>query len=159
MRGRKPKPTHLKVIAGNPGKRPLNRHEPKPRLEVPTCPSHLCPAAKAEWKRLARQLLDLGVVSTLDRAVMAAYCQAYGRWVEAERRQKDAPLVIRLPSGVIQQSPFVSIANKQLELMHKFLAELGLSPSSRSRVSARPGAIGHETEDARAWREYRETYG
>lgn len=47
-------------------------------------------------------------------------------------------MVIRLASGVIQQSPWLAIANKQLELMHRFAVELGLSPVSRSRVAVRP---------------------
>ena len=61
MKGRRPKPTHLKVISGNPGKRPLNLHEPKPAPAMPTCPAHLNPSAKEEWKRLARQLYHLGL--------------------------------------------------------------------------------------------------
>jgi P27 family predicted phage terminase small subunit len=80
----------------------------------------------------------LGYISQLDRAALAAYCQAYGRWTEAERMLKETPALIKLPSGYIQPSPWLGIANKQLELMHKFLAELGLSPVSRSRVSKLP---------------------
>ncbi len=79
MRGRKPKPTSLKLIEGNPGKRSLNKGEPRPAIDIPTCPAHLCSAAKAEWKRLAQMLFRLRVISHLDRAVLAAYCQAYGR--------------------------------------------------------------------------------
>jgi P27 family predicted phage terminase small subunit len=138
MRGRKPKPTALKLVEGNPGKRPINSREPKPTLSVPTCPAHLSPTAKAEWKRLARQLHTLGIISQLDRAALAAYCQAYGRWAEAEKRLKETPTLIKLPSGYIQPSPWLAIANKQLELMHKYMGELGLSPASRSRVSAMP---------------------
>jgi P27 family predicted phage terminase small subunit len=138
MRGRKPKPTALKVIHGSPGKRPLNLREPKPGLGIPTCPAHLCPSAKAEWKRLARQLHVLRIITELDRAALAAYCQAYGRWVEAERRLKETPLLIKLPSGYIQPSPWLTIANKQLELMHKYMTDLGLSPASRSRVTTLP---------------------
>ncbi len=141
MRGRKPKPTALKLIEGNPGKRPINKGEPKPRSEIPTCPAHLCPAAKAEWKRLAKMLYHLRIISHLDRAVLAGYCQAYGRWADAERAMKDTPLLIKLPSGYIQPSPWLGIANKQLELMQKFMAELGLSPASRSRVSTYPSLI------------------
>ncbi len=91
----------------------------------------------------------LGIVSQLDRAALAAYCQAYGRWVEAERQLKETPTLIRLPSGYIQPSPWLGIANKQLELMHKFLGELGLSPVSRSRVSKLPslGPKPWETDD------------
>lgn len=138
MRGRKPVPTALRLVAGNPGKRPFNQREPKPRIAIPTCPAHLCPSAKAEWKRLVHMLHALGVISELDRAALAAYCQAYGRWVEAERRLKETPALLRTPAGYVQPSPWLGIANKNLELMHKFMSELGLSPVSRSRVTARP---------------------
>ena len=80
----------------------------------------------------------LGMLSHLDRAVLAAYCQAYGRWTEAERKLKETPMLLKLPSGIIQQSPWLAIANKQLELMSKFMSELGLSPVSRTRVEVKP---------------------
>ncbi len=141
MRGRKPKPTALKLVNGNPGHRPLNTREPKPAHSIPTCPAHLSPTAKAEWKRLAREMHRLGIISQLDRAALAAYCQAYGRWVEAERKLKETPILIKLPSGYIQPSPWLAIANKSQELMLRYLGELGLSPVSRARVSTLP-AIG-----------------
>ena len=135
MRGRKPKPTNLLVISGDGGSGSRAR---KPANSIPTCPAHLNPSAKAEWKRLAQEMHRLGIISQLDRAALAAYCQAYGRWVEAERKLNETPTLIKLPSGYIQPSPWLGIANKQLELMHKFAGELGLSPVSRSRVSKLP---------------------
>ena len=45
MRGRRPNPTRLKLLTGNPGKRPLNPDEPKPQIAVPECPVELGPAA------------------------------------------------------------------------------------------------------------------
>jgi P27 family predicted phage terminase small subunit len=131
-------PTALKMVMGNPGKRPLNHLEPKPRLAIPTCPAHLQPTAKAEWKRLAQQLHHLGVLTELDRSVLAAYCQAYGRWVDAERRLKETPPLLKTPAGYVQPSPWLAISNKSVELMHKFATELGLSPASRSRVTTKP---------------------
>jgi P27 family predicted phage terminase small subunit len=135
MRGRKPTPTALRLVQGNPGNRPLNHNEPEPEAVMPTCPSHLCPSAKAEWRRIGRQMQNLGMISLLDRAVLAGYCQAYGRWVEAERKLHEMPMLLKMPSGYIQHNPWLTIANKQLELMLKFGSELGLSPSTRSRVS------------------------
>jgi P27 family predicted phage terminase small subunit len=135
MRGRKPTPTHLKLLQGDPGKRGFNPAEPNPERCAPTCPSHLCPPAKAEWKRLAAQLAQLRILTELDRAALAAYCQAYGRWVEAERKLCETPMLLKLPSGYVQQNPWLTIANKQMELMHKYLSEFGLSPVSRSRVT------------------------
>lgn len=134
MRGRKPKPTALKMILGNPGRRRLNKREPVPERDLPTCPSHLLPTAKAEWKRVVHQLFVLGVISRLDRAALAAYCQAYARWVEAERKLLETPVILKMPSGYIQQNPWLIIATKHMELMQKFAAELGMTPSSRSRV-------------------------
>ncbi len=135
MRGRKPKPTRLKVIEGNPGHRPINGREPKPPASQPSCPAHLSPTAKAEWKRLARTLNKIGILTQVDRAALAAYCQSYGRWVEAEKKLTETPVILKTPAGYVQPSPWLAIANKQLELMAKYMAELGLTPSARSRLA------------------------
>jgi P27 family predicted phage terminase small subunit len=137
VRGRKPRP-NLRLISNSD--EVLNDGRPLAD-SLPTCPAHLSPTAKAEWKRLARELHRLGIVSQLDRAALAAYCQAYGRWVEAERVLKETPPLIKLPSGYIQPSPWLGISNKQLELMQRFMSELGLSPVSRSRVQILPSLI------------------
>lgn len=135
MRGRKPTPTSLKLLHGNPGHRPIRGGEPKPPASQPTCPAHLSPTAKAEWKRLAQSLNAIGLLTQADRAAFAAYCQAYGRWVEAERKLAETPVILKTPAGYVQASPWLAIANKQLELMAKFMAEIGLTPSARSRLS------------------------
>lgn len=41
QRGRKPKPTAVKQLEGNPGKRQLNANEPKPAARAPSCPKGL----------------------------------------------------------------------------------------------------------------------
>lgn len=138
MRGRKPTPTSIKKLTGNPGRRPFNPDEPRPVRGAPTCPAHLSPTAKSEWKRLASQLVALGMLSALDRAVLAAYCQTYGRWVEAERKLAETPALIKLQTGYVQQNPWLAVSNKQLELMHRLMTEMGLTPVSRSRVNAKP---------------------
>ena len=80
-RGRKPKPTHLKVVTGNPGKRQVNENEPQPDLSIPVSPPHLSDEAKVEWGRVCDQLYRLKLLSDTDRASLAANAQAYGRWV------------------------------------------------------------------------------
>jgi P27 family predicted phage terminase small subunit len=135
MRGRKPKPTALKRLEGNPGKRPIRGDEPQPPRSQPSCPGHLSPAARAEWARLAQSLNGIGLLTQVDRAALAAYCQAYGRWVEAERKLKETPVLLKTPAGYVQQSPWLTVSNKQMELMAKYMAELGLTPSSRRRLA------------------------
>ena len=137
--GRKPKPTNIKILEGNPGKRPLNEYEPKPLKKAPPCPKWLEPEAKKEWRRLAKTLEAMGVLTDADMAAFAGYCQAYARWKEAEERITDRGLVIRTPSGYPQQVPYISIAQQYLKLMQQFAEQFGLTPAARSRIIAGSG--------------------
>ena len=142
MRGRIPKPTAVRHAEGNPGKRGFNAAEPVLPDGMPDCPPHLEGEARTEWVRIAAPLHDAGVLTTADRAALAAYCQAWSRWVEAEEKLKSTPILMKTPSGYIQQNPWLGIANKQMELMGRYMAELGITPASRSRVIAVAGPRG-----------------
>jgi phage terminase small subunit len=112
MPGRKPKPTAMRRAEGNPGKRGYNAAEPLPPDALPDCPPHLGVEARAEWDRLAETLWRMGVVTMVDRAALAAYCQSWGRWVEAEEKLRATPMLLKTATGYVQQSPWLSIANK-----------------------------------------------
>ena len=133
--GRKPKPTALKQLEGNPGKRPLNIAEPHPDAVSPDAPAHLDEVALAEWNRLAPEMHTKGVLTGWDRAAFAGYCVAYSRWVKACAELSKTSLTITTEKGNVIQHPIVGVANKAQELMLRFLTEFGLTPSSRSRVS------------------------
>ena len=66
MAGRKPKPTALKKLEGNPGKRKLNTKEPVPEKGMPDCPKWLLSEAKVEWNRLCKKLSEMGVLTEID---------------------------------------------------------------------------------------------
>ena len=70
MAGRKPKPTALKKLEGNPGKRKLNTKEPIPAKGMPNCPEWLLPEAKKEWERLADLMNQMGVLTEVDMAAI-----------------------------------------------------------------------------------------
>ena len=123
-RGRKPKPTALKVLEGNPGKRPLNDHEPIPPKGELKCPSWLLPEAKKEWKRLASSLEAMGVLTMADLTAFAGYCQAYARWKEAEEFITQHGSIFKTPSGYVQQVPQVSIAQQNLKIIAVVLFRL-----------------------------------
>ena len=135
-RGRKPKPTAVKVLEGNPGKRPLNMYEPVPEKKAPECPSWLNDEAKEEWDRLADKMVNLGTLTEMDMAAFAGYCQSYARWKEAEEFIEKHVTIVKTPSGYWQQVPQVSIAQTNLKVMLKFCSEFGLTPSFRSRMIA-----------------------
>jgi P27 family predicted phage terminase small subunit len=138
MPGRRPKPTALKALEGNPGKRPLNRSEPKPS-GIPKCPSHLDKEAKREWRRISAELIALGLLTSVDRAALAAYCAAYSRWVAAETNVQKHGTVIKSPkSGYPIQNPYLGVANRALDQIRQFAIEFGLTPASRSRLHVDP---------------------
>ena len=140
MKGRKPTPTTLKVLAGNPGKRPLNEREPAAPQGVPEKPSWLDDEAKAEWDRVTADLAAMGLLSQADRPALAAYCTAWSRWVEAEAQVKKYGTVVKSPDkGFPMKSPYLSIADQSLETMRKLMVEFGLTPSSRSRIRVPAG--------------------
>jgi P27 family predicted phage terminase small subunit len=135
MRGRRPKPTRLKALTGNPGKRRLNRDEPRPEPSVPDCPPELGEVARREWDRLVGQLGSLRMLTQLDRAALAAYCGAYALWLEATEAIQKFGIMVKSPQGFPIQSPYVSIANRQAEIMMRIAGEFGFTPASRSRIS------------------------
>ncbi len=136
MQGRKPKPTALKELAGNPGKRALNHAEPRPKTTMPRPPEHLSDEEKAKWKVLVRELHALGLVTKLDVDALAMYCVIFVRWMKAEKLVREKGEIIKTTAGNIIQNPYLSIANRALEQLNKLGAEFGMTPSSRSRVKA-----------------------
>ncbi len=143
-KGRKPKPTALKVLEGNPGKRALNKNEPC-SANIPICPDWLEDEAKAEWDRMSGVLGNMGLLTDMDMIAFAGYCQAYARWREAEEFLSKYGPTVTTPSGYIQQVPQVSISQTNLKIVLKFCEQFGLTPSSRSRIVA--GKSVEETTD------------
>lgn len=136
MPGPPPKPTMLKRLAGNPGKRPLNDREPRPPAptRVPYAPRFLSREAKNEWRRMVPALMDLGLYTEVDQVALVMYCQAYGRWVEAERKIDEDGAVRITDRGYQHQGAWAQIANKRWSQVRAMLAEFGLTPASRSRL-------------------------
>ena len=134
MRGRKPLPSNVVRLRGNPGKRRLNDAEPRPVPRVPLCPGCLGDEARKEWQRLARELGQLGLLTGLDRGLLAAYCQAHALWVEAVSSLERYGTMVKSPHGYPMQSPFVAGVNRQVDIMVPIAAEPGMTPSSRTRI-------------------------
>lgn len=137
MRGRKPKPTAMKVLAGNPGKRALNANEPRPPVPTgtPHAPAHLNDEGKREWRRMARVLLRMGLYTDVDRAALALYADGWGLWVEAVGHLREEGEVLVASSGYHYPNPWRGVANRAQETMRRMFAEFGLTPSARARLS------------------------
>lgn len=153
-RGRKPVPTHLHLVRGNPSKKklPAKQDEIPVVVEEVTPPAFLSDDAKVEWGRMMGALVTLKLISQVDRAAFAAYCQAYGRWAQAERalaamRERDpaaAGLLVKTTGDNIVQNPLVGVANKAMADMVRYAAEFGMTPSARVRLNGSGGGGGAE---------------
>lgn len=144
-----PVPTALKELRGNPGKRALNKAEPKPELGRPACPAFLDRDARAEWRRIVPELEAVGLLTRVDRVALAAYCQSYSRWKQAEEVLSEGGLSLELKKvnrmgheyvyGAMPR-PEVGISQRERMLLKSFLVEFGLTPASRSRIQVAPPA-------------------
>lgn len=151
-RGPPPKPTKLKIAAGNPGKRPLNKQEPRPDGVAPRMPAWLSKKAKAEWRRIVPELSVLGLLTRIDLAALAAYCQSYAELEEATRTlDKEGrvcvwPILDKQGAKIgekLKSHPAVQQQRDAARLVKQFISEFGLTPASRTRVH---GATGEEKE-------------
>lgn len=138
MAGRRPKPTHLKVVSGNPGKRALNRSEPKPRRELPSCPAHLSDEAKVAWGRMSVLLDRMGVLTEADAYALERGCAVYAEILayQALVDEGGATYTTTSMSGdkVLKANPAVAMLADADRRFKAWLVEFGLTPAARSKV-------------------------
>lgn len=92
-----------------------------------------------EWEAV---IADLRRAGTLDRdngAAIEIYVRNLVRMRVAERHLGEFGAIVPAPrTGVPMQNPYLAVANRAAEAVAKMAAELGLTPSSRGRVSKAP---------------------
>ncbi len=135
--GRKPQPTALKLLRGNPGQRPINDAEPQFPVRLPTPPGQLSASAKSIWRREGRRLVQAGVFTIADAPAFAAWCQSYARWLEmVEMLNRTGPILRVEEAPGFRINPLVSAVRDAQADFIRAGVEFGLTPSSRSRVKA-----------------------
>jgi len=139
MKGRKPTPTALRLIAGNPSGRPMNKDEPEPLTELYAPPETMSPSQQAIWRH-AIENAPKGLLRGLDSQLLSIWVVAADLHQTARQQIQTFGLMVKSPTqGIPMQSPYVPILNKQAEIMMKAASELGFSPTSRSRITLAGG--------------------
>lgn len=128
--------------------------------KAPSCPDHLDAEARREWKRLVKMLLRVRILTEADGLALANLCQTWSTLVKAQAKLNESGLLLKTPSGYIQQSPLLGIVNNCTEKVVKLSREFGLTPSSRSRLQVPPepkqeSRMGRFLQKAREKREWR----
>lgn len=141
MAGRPRKPSEVKRLAGTYRADRTAPNEPKPRItsRTPSPPIKLSPVAAQEWKRMARELHGLGLLTVVDLTALVAYCETFATWQEALGKIRETGLLVKASTGTPVQNPYLNIASAAEKRLRGWLQEFGCTPSSRTRVSA-PGA-------------------
>lgn len=135
-RGPAKTPSNIVSLRGDNSHRPKNTSEPKPPPITPSCPYWLDRRAKNEWKRVVPLLESLGLTAQVYRAPLAAYCQCYSEWVQANQVIQKEGLTYKTRSGMIRQRPEVAIRQKARNDMLRFAARFGLTPADIAGLHA-----------------------
>ena len=103
--------------------------------------------ASAKWEQLCVELEALGIIATCDVDLMEVYCVLFSQYRSAlsSVRKTGLVLVTREDMGKsieVKRNPFETVQNKTIATLAKLMAELGLTPSSRSRLAAAPQEVG-----------------
>ncbi len=139
QKGRPPKPTELKLLTGNPGKRPLPENEPKPKPITGSVapPVFLNEHASEMWKRLFPILKNINLLTEADLESFTMLCQSYGIWVDCEVKLNDIRTAEYTNKGGNEneiEHPLSKVGQKAFTQYKSLCTEFGLTPASRSRI-------------------------
>jgi P27 family predicted phage terminase small subunit len=142
MKGRKPIPTALKLLRGNPGKRKLPKREPQPKRVIPSPPGHLSARAMLAWGSLSAQLDRSRVLTELDGLALEQLVENYAEILElrADVAANGRFQTVETKSGdkMERMRPAANLLADAERRFRAMMAEFGLTPSSRTRVTATP---------------------
>jgi phage terminase small subunit len=144
MRGRKPTPTSLRALHGNPRKTAMPKFEPQPDGNLSDPPDWLSEGQRASWDYSLAHA-PAGLLKHIDRGARLAWRVAEDLHRQAAIAQSKVGLLVRVKTkatsskddpGVPTASPYINIINQQAKIMLKAASELGFTPVSRPRIGA-----------------------
>lgn len=148
MAGRPRTPTSLKLVAGNPGKRALNKQEPDPDyLQDLTAPAWLKPAARAVWDEMAPQASKAKLLTEVDVQAFAMACVALAEYRRASDRV-DADGSVKIKKVVNEEgkvveageylNPWAGAQSMYYKQAMAAFAQFGMTPRARTGIALQP---------------------
>lgn len=142
--GRRPQPTALKMLRGNPSKTKPNENEVRPPSGEVVKPVGLSAGASVVWDRLAPICLAMGTLTVADVDTFATMCELQStlKYASAHKDDKAQLLTLREDDPDDEHSPLVIVIDAVLKLerdtataLRPYYALFGLEPVSRARIS------------------------
>ena len=137
-RGRKAKPTETKLVAGNPGKRPINKNAPDFTEVVDIAPPLYFEGlefAPIIWQSVVPELLKNGVLRITDMHNVEGFCIAYDNYRQCQKDIAENGVTVMGGNGNLAKNPALTAINEAMKQMTMFGSMLGLDPSSRQRLT------------------------
>lgn len=161
MAGRPPKPTALKVITGNPGKRATNKQEPDPTyLSDLAALEWLHPAARAVWDELAPKLSAAKLLTEVDINALAMGCVSIAQYRQAVRVAGDklvkSKVVMDENNEPVEAgehiNPWLFVQSMSFKQAMAIFQQFGMSPAARTRIAIQPQGdlFGHGNQENKA---------
>ena len=135
-------PTHLKVLAGNPGRKPVPQPVELPQ-GVPEPPARLPEGARRYWQMLAPILVRVGLLTEGDGPALADMCVCFYRLEQAEALLEQDGLVVQTAKGP-RKHPAAALAKEYRAHAQTWAKRFGLDPHSRGALDVMPQGIKDE---------------
>ena len=133
-RGRPRKPTKLKILEGNPGRRPLNKSEPQYAPTVKK-PADLTPTASDWWDLVVPQLVRVGLAQAVDVPSLTILAEDYSAWKRASAMYVSESPVVARGSTILVSNPLLRAVKDFGAAYRQGAAAFGLTAQSRSILS------------------------
>ena len=134
--GARPKPTKQKQLEGNPGRRPLPENEAKPTPGAPVVPEWLSDLGRKVWDTEAPELAKIGLLTQADGIAFGLFCESMANYITDAKELRGEKRVAVSEKGSAYQHPLVGMCNKSWDQILKMCREFGVTPASRSQVTA-----------------------
>jgi len=142
--GRRPTPTVLKQLHGNPGRRPINANEPQGQGELWKPPHWFDEIQREQW-HYALEWAPPGLLTATDRDILVAWCAACVEHARACIEVRTHGQVVKTRDGNAIQNPYLGVMNRQALIMMRAASELGFTPAARAALGSSAPEFPHGT--------------
>lgn len=147
-RGPRPQATKLRILAGNPGKRPLNQQEPQPaEIQPPPPPEWLDDEAKTFWRDLAPKLSAVGCLTELDLPKLEGMAYWWSRWRSAVADVAKLGAIVRTGQGGAIRNPNCIEREHCWQEFARLASQFPMSPADRTAIKVADAAPRNRLQD------------